>query len=455
MQARGVLADVVTCCSLINALERGGQWQLAEQLFVQMCAASWQAHGVNSPLYRIMEIAAAPAFPQDAESALTDDAQAPELTHAGSWGRSNSDLSLVMHESPGTAAQQSKVPGSAIGTSPMLASAATTPQATTIATVIPPGRSLDSSVSKYSTGGPSDRPEKMTEHSPDYTPDKMTLRSQDSGSDPQAYRGDPNSLFSHNPAGAIGRDVHSSVTPTTPSSTNGQMPQSASNSSGIPMSTDMTSTVMQTPPYRNPSGSMKPSDSINSSSSSIALSPSDYTPKYLDPRPSPDPSLASSEQGSDLLRSFSNMRVGDTNQSVQRALFPPETLSHQDSFNQGSNAQPDLAHQTSLTCMGRALSQENSLINHSSGLPQRSLLHASSFTQGSSPQTGLHHQSSLNSLTSQRGLRHANSFTQGSSEQGVLRHQNSFGHASSPEDGGSNATIRRIQEAAVNRWVAV
>ena len=30
MQARGVEADVVTCCSLISALERGGQWQLAE-----------------------------------------------------------------------------------------------------------------------------------------------------------------------------------------------------------------------------------------------------------------------------------------------------------------------------------------------------------------------------------------------------------------------------------------
>lgn len=27
----------MTCCSLINALERGGQWQLAEKLFLQMC----------------------------------------------------------------------------------------------------------------------------------------------------------------------------------------------------------------------------------------------------------------------------------------------------------------------------------------------------------------------------------------------------------------------------------
>ena len=32
MQVRGVEADVVTCCSLISALERGGQWQLAGKL---------------------------------------------------------------------------------------------------------------------------------------------------------------------------------------------------------------------------------------------------------------------------------------------------------------------------------------------------------------------------------------------------------------------------------------
>lgn len=37
MQASNVEADVVACCSLINALERGGQWQLAEKLFLQMC----------------------------------------------------------------------------------------------------------------------------------------------------------------------------------------------------------------------------------------------------------------------------------------------------------------------------------------------------------------------------------------------------------------------------------
>lgn len=40
MQARGVDADVVTCCSLISALERGGQWHLAQQLFLDMCRAA-------------------------------------------------------------------------------------------------------------------------------------------------------------------------------------------------------------------------------------------------------------------------------------------------------------------------------------------------------------------------------------------------------------------------------
>lgn len=37
MQDCGVEADVVTCCSLISALERGGQWHLAQQLFLDMC----------------------------------------------------------------------------------------------------------------------------------------------------------------------------------------------------------------------------------------------------------------------------------------------------------------------------------------------------------------------------------------------------------------------------------
>ena len=54
MQAQGVEADVVTCCSLISALERGGQWQLAEQLFMQMCAAS-QHGGHPGPLQRLAD----------------------------------------------------------------------------------------------------------------------------------------------------------------------------------------------------------------------------------------------------------------------------------------------------------------------------------------------------------------------------------------------------------------
>lgn len=37
MLQRGVDADVVTCCALISALERGGQWLMAERVFVRMC----------------------------------------------------------------------------------------------------------------------------------------------------------------------------------------------------------------------------------------------------------------------------------------------------------------------------------------------------------------------------------------------------------------------------------
>ncbi len=37
MPGRGVQADVVTCCSLISALESGGQWRLAMHVFIHMC----------------------------------------------------------------------------------------------------------------------------------------------------------------------------------------------------------------------------------------------------------------------------------------------------------------------------------------------------------------------------------------------------------------------------------
>ncbi len=38
MADAGVESDAVTCCSLITALDKGGQWQLAEQVFMQMYA---------------------------------------------------------------------------------------------------------------------------------------------------------------------------------------------------------------------------------------------------------------------------------------------------------------------------------------------------------------------------------------------------------------------------------
>ena len=36
MELDGVEPDMVTCCSLLKALERGGEWALAEQLFCQV-----------------------------------------------------------------------------------------------------------------------------------------------------------------------------------------------------------------------------------------------------------------------------------------------------------------------------------------------------------------------------------------------------------------------------------
>ena len=36
MEVDGVEPDMVTCCSLLKALERGGEWALAEQLFCQV-----------------------------------------------------------------------------------------------------------------------------------------------------------------------------------------------------------------------------------------------------------------------------------------------------------------------------------------------------------------------------------------------------------------------------------
>ena len=110
MQAQGILADVVTCCSLINALERGGQWQLAEQLFVQMCAASWQRQGTNSPFYRMMEIAAAAAATA-ADKGPTDlsgcSSPSPKTSEPQAWG---SPYSHRGAESSSQAARYPSVP---------------------------------------------------------------------------------------------------------------------------------------------------------------------------------------------------------------------------------------------------------------------------------------------------------------------------------------------------------
>ena len=52
MRASHIKADVVTCCSLISALESGGQWLLGLQLFIQMCLGR-DFNSSFGPLYRV------------------------------------------------------------------------------------------------------------------------------------------------------------------------------------------------------------------------------------------------------------------------------------------------------------------------------------------------------------------------------------------------------------------
>ena len=529
MQARGVLADVVTCCSLINALERGGQWQLAEQLFVQMCAASWQAHGVNSPLYRIMEIAAAPCPPQDADSAPTEQSHA----QSQSWEHSDSDVALVMRESPlvATSPQRSNPPTSAMAmTAPMLSPLARTPGPLPAAPATPAGRSLDSNLSssfpQYGSGSPDDQMESPQPDRPFVsTPSKqLSLGSQDSGSNPQMYRNDPSehSLFSRDPADDIGREADSTVMQTPLSIPQGPEVHpisSSSNSSSRWVNQD--SPVMHTPPYRHPSAEFRPA----------GRGSSDCIPKYAQADSSPKTTITNAAHGvgknspqhallsasstaagqtgrpelSELLRSFTDMRVGSTSQSVQRALFPAEalrvhnssgligspqrpsqchqtapgtthgnsplrTLAHQNSFGGGDNLQPALRYQ--------ADSAQDSILP---GSPmhqnrytkvQQAIHHQANFPEDSTPLRGLIHQSSMNDIGSHRALRplssfpqgngesallssqislgRRGSFTQGSSESEVLRQQGSFGGGHSSDES-SGATVRRIQEAAVDR----
>ena len=40
MCARGVAVDGVTCCSLINAMDKAAAWQLAEKVFSCMCISA-------------------------------------------------------------------------------------------------------------------------------------------------------------------------------------------------------------------------------------------------------------------------------------------------------------------------------------------------------------------------------------------------------------------------------
>ncbi|KAL3159478.1 hypothetical protein ABBQ38_009900 [Trebouxia sp. C0009 RCD-2024] len=473
MQARGVLADVVTCCSLINALERGGQWQLAEQLFVQMCAASWQAHGVNSPLYRIMEIAAAPCPPQDADPTPTE--HSPALSRAQSsqtWEQSDSDLSLVM--SP----QQNQAPNPGMYTSLMLTPLAPTPAPLLAPPVTPVGPSLDSKLSsansfpRYTPGSASNQSQQGNPFGS--LSEQLSVGSLDSGSSFQTHGNDPNqhSLFSRGPAEAPGASANNTVMQTTPpSESQNQVTQPAGSNSGSSRSvtTDMTSPVMHTPPHRSPSEVSRPAgrSSSNCTTNYARMASSPGTPNAMHGSGNSSPagalllsscSTASGQAGgasSELLRSFSNMRVGSTSQSVQRALFPPETLTLQNSPSHIMGSPPQaLSHETSLSFsqdISRPMAGLTRPNSFSYGDSQHQALHRhSSFPQDSTRLQGLIHQSSLNSIGSETVLGSQGSFTRGSSESGVLRHQGSFGSGNSPEEG-SDATVRRIQEAAADR----
>ena len=489
MQARGVLADVVTCCSLINALERGGQWQLAEQLFVQMCAASWQAHGVNSPLYRIMEVAATPCPPQDANNTPTE--QSLGLSHAQnqSWKQADCDAPLIMHESSlvATSPQRSNPLNSAIAmyTAPMLSPLAQIPGPLPAVPVTPGEHSLDSNLSssspKYSSTSPDDQ---MRNSQPDCpfvrTPSKqLSLGFQNPGSNLHMYRTNlsKQSLFSQDPADAIGREADSTVMQTPLSKPQGPPevhPVSISgDSSSRWVSKDMTSPVMHTPPYRYPSAEFRPagrsSRDYNPKPAQADSSPETVIPNATHGlgKNSPDNALlsasstASGQRGTaestELLRSFSNMHVGSTSQSVQRALFPPAALRMQSSSGLiGSPQQPSLPHQTAPGAIHgnsplRSLTHPNSFshgdslrpaLRYQADFPQHSILQGSStpqnrytkvqqalhhqadFPQETKPLHGLiHHQSSMSNLSAHRALRPLSSFTQSGGESGALSSQ--------------------------------
>eukprot|EP01026_Neomeris_dumetosa_P062821 TRINITY_DN59559_c0_g1_i1.p5 TRINITY_DN59559_c0_g1~~TRINITY_DN59559_c0_g1_i1.p5 ORF type:complete len:206 (-),score=35.46 TRINITY_DN59559_c0_g1_i1:15-632(-) len=88
MCSNGIEADAVTCCSLITALDKGGQWQLAEQVFIHMYAGDPRFHS----LLRLEEDTSAMLATQQLVKQLTDQ---------------NSDLSKLVEEQSALIAQES------------------------------------------------------------------------------------------------------------------------------------------------------------------------------------------------------------------------------------------------------------------------------------------------------------------------------------------------------------
>ncbi|DBA86091.1 TPA: hypothetical protein ACH3X1_005611 [Trebouxia sp. C0004] len=311
MQARGVLADVVTCCSLINALERGGQWQLAEQLFVQMCAASWQSQGVNSPLYRIMEIAAAPAV-EVTEMALSNASSGPP--QAVAWDAGNMGLRTDRATSTDDAGKPQHE------ASRMSAAFTASGLSHTFKTIEP----MSNSAQQVSSS-PFEVQRSMTfsQHSM-RSPNEMSkgmLSNAFARSDKQTH-----------PLGQAPSDLPSPTTDDSKGSLVSDDPK---------LEVSRGSTMMQSPSALHLSRSFRSAGSSNS----ISYSPSDYTPKHAKQSscleltgsgvglhsPARPPYAAyfqaltgQTSSSPDLLQSFSSMHVGDTAPPVQRALFPQE-----------------------------------------------------------------------------------------------------------------------------------
>ncbi len=316
MQARGVLADVVTCCSLINALERGGQWQLAEQLFVQMCAASWQSQGVNSPLYRIMEIAAAPAV-EVTEVALSHASSGPPQAVAWDGGNMglHTDRSMSTDDAENPQHEAAQMSAAFTASGPSRAFKTTEPISNSAQQVssVPFEGQQSMSFSQHSMRSPNDKSKGMLSHAL-ATSDKQT-----------------------HPLGPAPSDL---LSPTTDCSKGMLIPNDPE------LQVSRGNTVMQSPSALHLSKSIRSTGSSNS----ISYSPSDYTPKHAEQSsslehtgsgvglhsPARPPYAAYSRaltgqtsSSSDLLQSFSGMHVGDTAPSVQRALFPQEQLGQQ------------------------------------------------------------------------------------------------------------------------------